>query len=57
LKHTKSKHVLFVLLKVNQPYPSTMTILGVPDGSGFSIGTSANIAPSSGDAIDMSLGT
>jgi hypothetical protein len=34
-----------------------MTILGVPDGGGFAIGTSANIAPSSGDAIDMSLGT
>ncbi len=35
-----------------------MTILGVPEGSGFTIGTSSNIAPSTGVAnkMDMSLG-
>ena len=36
-----------------------MTILGVPDGGGFTIGTSSNIAASTGVAnkMDMSLGT
>lgn len=35
-----------------------MTILGVPEGSGFTIGTSSNIAPTAGIAskMDMSLG-
>ena len=35
-----------------------MTILGVPDGGGFTIGTSSNIAASTGVAnkMDMSLG-
>mmetsp|Transcript_23879 Transcript_23879/g.39477 ORF Transcript_23879/g.39477 Transcript_23879/m.39477 type:complete len:280 (-) Transcript_23879:996-1835(-) len=33
-----------------------MTILGVPDGAGFALGTSANIAPSTGNnKMDMSL--
>jgi hypothetical protein len=37
-----------------------MTILGVPDGSGFTLGTSSNIAPATGGAsnngMNMSLG-
>lgn len=35
-----------------------MTILGVPEGQGFAIGTSSNIAPETGKggSMDMSLG-